>query len=170
MQHSMDISTYCYPLIPFEILTAAIEGFEFQKRKIDFRIASLRAMLSGNPAKPGATPEPPKHKRRKMSAAGRKAIAEAQRKRWADSKRQSEPSLAAAGAPKPKRKLSPGGRAAIMAGSKRRWALKRAEAEKAAPKKMARKKAAARKAAAKKPRHAVAKASAPIAAPGAAAQ
>jgi hypothetical protein len=76
--------------LTIEILTAAIEGFEFQKRKIDFKIASLRAMLSGRPAKPDATPEPPKRKRRKMSAAGRKAIAEAQRKRWAESKRQAE--------------------------------------------------------------------------------
>jgi hypothetical protein len=153
-----------------EILAAAVLGFEEQKRQIDLAIAGIRTMLGGGSEPTAATPEPPKRKRRKMSAAGRKAIAEAQRKRWADSKRQSEPSLAAAVAPKPKRKLSPAGRAAIIAATKRRWALKRAEAEKAAPKKIARKKAAARKTAAKKPRHAVAKASAPIAAPGAAAQ
>ena len=153
-----------------EILAAAVLGFEEQKRQIDLAIAGIRAMLGGGSEPTAATPEPPRRKRRKMSAAGRKAIAEAQRKRWADSKRQSEPSLATAEAPKPKRKLSPAGRAAIIAATKRRWALKRAEAEKAAPKKIARKKAAARKTAAKKPRHAVAKASAPIAAPGAAAQ
>ena len=116
-----------------EILTAAIEGFEFQKQKIDNQIASLRAMLSGRPAKPAATPEPPKRKRRKMSAAGRKAIAEAQRKRWAESKRQSEQSQATPEAAKPKRKLSRAGRAAIIAATKRRWALKRAEAAKAKP-------------------------------------
>jgi hypothetical protein len=138
--------------LTIEILTAAIDGFEFQKRKIDFHIASLRAMLSGNPAKPGATPEPPKHQRRKMSAAGRKAIAEGQRKRWADSKRQPEQSQATPEAAKPKRKLSRAGRAAIIAATKRRWALKRAEAAKAKPaaKKSVSKKTPVKKTTAKK--------------------
>src|SRR5450756_3212183 len=58
-------------------------GFEEQKRRIDSQISELRAMLSGGPAEPATTPGPTKRKRRKMSAAGRKAIAEAQRKRWA---------------------------------------------------------------------------------------
>ena len=126
--------------LTIEILTAAIEGFEFQKRKIDFQIASLRAMLSGNPAKPGATPEPPKHKRRKMSAAGRKAIAEGQRKRWADSKRQSEQSQATPEAAKPKRKLSRAGRAAIIAkpaakkSVSKKTPVKRTTAKKSVPK------------------------------------
>jgi hypothetical protein len=65
-----------------------------------------------------------------MSAAGRKAIAEAQRKRWAASK-----AASAGEAPevvsKPKRKLSAAGRKAIIAATKKRWALKRAEAAKA---------------------------------------
>ena len=68
--------------LTIEILTAAIDGFEFQKRKIDFHIASLRAMLSGNPAKPGATPEAAKPKR-KLSRAGRAAIIAATKRRWA---------------------------------------------------------------------------------------
>jgi hypothetical protein len=63
-----------------------------------------------------------------MSAAGRKAIAEAQRKRWAVKK-------AADGTThhevaKPKRKLSAAGRQAIIAATKKRWALKRAQAAK----------------------------------------
>jgi hypothetical protein len=65
-----------------------------------------------------------------MSAAGRKAIAEAQRKRWAASKKAAEgpaPEVAS----KPKRKLSAAGRKAIIAATKKRWALKRAEAAKA---------------------------------------
>jgi hypothetical protein len=70
-----------------EIITAAIEGFEQQKRHIASQIGELRAILSGGPTEPAATAEPPKRKRRKLSAAGRKAIAEAQRKRWAASRR-----------------------------------------------------------------------------------
>ena len=62
-----------------------------------------------------------------MSAAGRRAIAEAQRKRWAASKSGAVVAAPEA-APKPKRKLSAAGRKAIIATTKRRWALKRAEA------------------------------------------
>jgi hypothetical protein len=111
-----------------EIIAAAILGFEEQKRRIDSQISELRAMLSGGPAEPATTPGPTKRKRRKMSAAGRKAIAEAQRKRWAESKKQAGESTEK---PKPKRKLSAAGRKAISAATKRRWALKRAEAAKA---------------------------------------
>ena len=56
-----------------EIIAAAILGFEEQKRHIDIQIAELRAALSGSTTRPAATPEVPKGKRRKMSAAGPKA-------------------------------------------------------------------------------------------------
>jgi hypothetical protein len=102
-----------------EVLAAAILGFEEQKRQLNVQIAELRAMLAG-PAEVEAAPV-----RRTMSAAGRKAIAEGQRKRWAASKDQS-PS-AAPEQPKKKRRLSAEGRAAIIAATKRRWAAKRAE-------------------------------------------
>jgi hypothetical protein len=69
-----------------EIITAAILGFESQKQQIDTRITELRQMLSGGPAESAAAPEPTKRKRRKMSAAARSRIAEAQRKRWAASR------------------------------------------------------------------------------------
>ena len=116
-----------------EIIAAAIDGYEAQKIRIDGKIAELRAMLPGGSAEPAATPEPAKRKRRKMSAAGRKAIAEAQRKRWAASKKAAGPGpTAPQAAPKPKRKLSAAGRKAISAATKKRWALKRAEAARAA--------------------------------------
>jgi hypothetical protein len=124
---------------------------EVQKEKLDAKIAELRSLLTGGPAVTAATPEPPKRKRRKMSVAGRKAIAEAQRKRWAASRKAPEPS-APKGAPKPKRKLSAAGRRAISAATKKRWEAVRAakaQQEKAAAKKPA-KKAAAKKAAVKK--------------------
>jgi hypothetical protein len=109
-----------------EIISAAIFGFEEQKRQIDSRILELRAMLSAGPAATAARPPATKRKGPKMSAAGRARIAEAQRKRWAESRKKSEPKAPA----KPKRKLSPAGRAAIVAALKKRWALKKAAAAK----------------------------------------
>ena len=92
------------PKLTEEIITAAILGFEEQKRHIDTQIAELRTMQTGAPVEETVAPKAPKKGRRKMSAAGRKAIAEAQRKRWAAKK-------AADGTThrevsKPKRKLS----------------------------------------------------------------
>jgi hypothetical protein len=115
------------PTLTTEIINAAILGFEEQKRRIDVQIDELRAMLSpgsgGAPA--GKKAEAPK--KRGMSAAGRKAIAEAQRKRWAAQKGQTEPK-ATTTVKKPKRKLSEEGRAAIVAAVKKRWAAKKAAA------------------------------------------
>jgi hypothetical protein len=131
-----------------EIISAAILGFEEQKRHIDANIAELRAILSGDSAESTVQPKQTKHKRRKVSAAGRARIAEAQRKRWAESKAAASQSSNPEVTPKPKRKLSEAGRKAIVAATKKRWALKRAEAAKtqqAAPKKTAAKKAVAKK-------------------------
>src|SRR4051794_37635487 len=97
------------PTLTIEIINAAIVGFEEQKRRLDEQIAELRSLLPG--ATPsGATPsvatpssEPTNGTRRKMSAAGRKAIAAAQRKRWAAKK--AEGNGAPAKSEKPKRKL-----------------------------------------------------------------
>jgi hypothetical protein len=109
-----------------EILTAAIDGFEMQKTRIDARIAEIRQMLDGGSRSTVATSESPRRKRRKISKAGGAAIAAAQRKRWAEFKKhQVTPE-----APKPKRKLSAAGRRAIIAATKKRWAAKRAEAAK----------------------------------------
>ena len=116
-----------------EILAAAIAGFEAQKKHIDTQIAEIRQKLGGGSAEPAATPEPGR-KRRKMSAAGRKRIAEAQRKRWAASRKESvAPAKAAkAEAKKPKRRLSAAGRKRIIEATKKRWAAVRAAAAKAA--------------------------------------
>jgi hypothetical protein len=112
-----------------EIISAAIEGFESQKARIDEQISELRAMLNGT--QPKATAEPQKGTRRTISAAGRKRIAEAQRQRWAAVKGASEP--AAAQPTKGKRRLSAAGRAAIVAALEKRWASKRASAGRAQP-------------------------------------
>jgi hypothetical protein len=138
-----------------ETITAAVEGFEQQKLRIDAQIAELRQMLTGTPTATAATPEGPRGKRR-MSAAARKRIGDAQRKRWAESKKPSSPA-----APKPKRRLSAAGKKAIVEATKKRWARVRAEAAtaakaaaKKAPVKASRK--AAKKAAVKRPQKAAA--------------
>jgi hypothetical protein len=105
-----------------EIIHAAIEGFESQKRRIDAQVDELRQLLKGDRTAPtvgGESAQP----RRKMSAAARKRIAAAQKARWAKAK-------ADTGAPKqskPKRKLSAAGRKAISEAAKKRWAAKRSQ-------------------------------------------
>ena len=97
-----------------------------------------------------------------MSAAARKRIGDAQRKRWAESKVPSEPPTKAAEAseaPKRKRKLSASGKRAIAEATKKRWAAfhaaraaeKPAVAKKSTAKKAVTKKSAAKKTAVKAP-------------------
>ena len=130
-----------------EILDAAIEGFEARKLRIDEQIAQVRQLLNGD--QPAASaPELQKQPRRKLSAATRKRMGEAQRKRWATTSEAETKSKATA---RPKRKLSATGRAAIVAALKKRWAakkagltvVKKAVGNKAAPRKAAAKKATA---------------------------
>jgi hypothetical protein len=113
-----------------DILTAAIEGFEVQKKRLDAQIAKLRQLMTRGSTGPAATPEPA-HKRRKISATGRKRMAEAQRKRWAAAKRQSgaKTNSVKPGAKKQKGKLSAEGRQRIIDATKKRWAAVRAAAK-----------------------------------------
>ena len=101
-----------------EILTAAIAGYEQQKKAIDERLAELRQMLHRNGTVPAA---PAANGRRPMSVAARKRIAAAQRKRWAAVRGQTPRPGAKAARPK-KRRLSAAGRKAIIEATKRRWA------------------------------------------------
>ena len=125
-----------------EVIMAAIEGFEVQKSRIDAQIADLREMLAGNKPDANASIALRDTARRKMSAAARKRIGDAQRKRWATSKGNTAPATKAA---KPKRKLSAAGRANIVAALKKRWAAKKAGSKKvskqAGPRKVATKSA-----------------------------
>jgi len=113
----------CMPTLTKEMIEAAIQGFETQKQHIDSQIAELRAMPSSKTNHRATDSLPTRRKKSGMTSAGRKAIADAQRKRWAAIKDQSMESKAVR---KPKRKLSPAGRAAIVAAPKRRWAAKSA--------------------------------------------
>ena len=135
-----------------EILTAAIDGYEFQKTRIDAKIGELRSLLAGGPTEPAATPEAPARKRKKFSAASRRKMALAQKARWAKIKGESEPPAPATPKPpKPKRRISKAGLARIIAANKKRWEAVRAakaQQEKAA-KKASVKKAVTKKAAVK---------------------
>jgi len=128
-----------------QIIAAAIEGFESQKKRLDAQIGELREMLKGRRTESTAA-EPLKRKRRRIRA----ARAEAPRKRTATTKQQSAHSLklVTLEAPRHKRRLSAAGRKRIIEATKRRWALKRAELEKAQH--ASAKKAAARRVAAKR--------------------
>ena len=104
-----------------EIFTAALAGFEEQKKRIDAQISELRQMLTGA-STDGATSEAVKP-RRKMSAAARRRIAAAQRKRWAEVQQKSGGTSKATSSPaKKKRHISAAGRRAIAKATKRRWA------------------------------------------------
>jgi hypothetical protein len=108
-----------------EILEAALFGLETKRSEIDEKMAELRRQIGGRDGQPArksvavdlAEPTP---KKRTMSAAGRRRIAAAQRKRWAALKE------GAAEEPKPaqikKRKLSAAGRKRIIAATRKRWA------------------------------------------------
>ena len=78
MERKADMPTQ---ILTAEIMAAAIDGYEFQKTRIDTRIAELRTMLSGGSAPP-ATLEPKKRKRR-ISKAGMARIIAATKARWA---------------------------------------------------------------------------------------
>ena len=66
------------------LLTAALEGLELQKRRIDEQIQEVRALLGKAPARRGR-PSGTGAKRAagRLSASARKRIAAAQKRRWA---------------------------------------------------------------------------------------
>jgi hypothetical protein len=117
------------PKLGNDILAAALIGYKTELSKIDAKMAELRAQLRDSPATNGTGRTA--RKSGGMSAAGRRRIAAAQRKRWAALKN------AKAETAKPKRKISAAGRAAIVKAVKARWAAVRAAAKKTGQKTMA---------------------------------
>lgn len=81
------------PVNTATFLEAALEGLQLQKQRIEEQIAQVRGMLGhGKGSSPKAaaksaatttTAAPVAKERRKLSAAARKRIAIAQKKRWA---------------------------------------------------------------------------------------
>jgi hypothetical protein len=121
-----------------ELLAAALVGYEQQRREIIEKIEDIqrrvggRGMRSGASTTNGALPA----RKRTMSAAARKRIAEAQRKRWATYRDGQEPAAAKKTAParkaRPMRRMSAAARKRIAEAQRKRWAAVRAN--QAAPK------------------------------------
>ena len=104
--------------IAVDILNAALENLTAKQTQIDEQIAEIRRMLAeDSPIAMAAAPAKKKHHH--ISPAGRRAIALAQKRRWAAQKAEEQ---RAAKPAKKKHKLSAAGRAAIVAALKRRWA------------------------------------------------
>jgi hypothetical protein len=112
-----------------DILAAALEGFEAQKKRVEAQIAEIRERLGGAAAS-SETGKP----KRKVSASARRRMARAQKLRWKKAKQASE------GAAKPKRQMSAGAKKRIATAQKKRWAAIKAAKPQAAK---AKKKAAA---------------------------
>ena len=107
-------------LINAELLQAALSGYQAEYARIQQAMAEIRRELGSSTA---STPKPvAEGKKRTMSAAARKRIAAAQKKRWAEFHSKSKEAPV-----KKKRKLSAAGRARIVEATKRRWAAVRAQ-------------------------------------------
>jgi hypothetical protein len=79
-----------------ELLKAALEGLEAQKKRIEEQISQVQGMLGrrrGRPPAAAAAIAPIVAKtghKRKLSAAARKRIAAAQKRRWAEFRKKTE--------------------------------------------------------------------------------
>ena len=72
------------PKYDYRILSAALEGLELQRGRLDEQIRRVRALLSTMepPADAAGIPGIPSPPEPRLTPAGRQAIAEAQRRRW----------------------------------------------------------------------------------------
>jgi hypothetical protein len=149
---SVEGTIYMAQQLTTQILNAALENLTSKRQQLDEQIAEVRRLLGSSTDGASASAEPATRKHT-ISAAGRRAIAEAQRQRWAAKKAASTPA-AGPKAAKPKRRLSAEGRRNIVAALKKRWATKRAAGNVGATK------SPAKRATAKKPKAKAAAASA----------
>jgi hypothetical protein len=102
----------------------ALVGYEAQKTWINAVISDIHAQLGHRgPGRLVATKDGAAPKKRTMSAAGRRRVATAQRKRWAAVKAQGNNTAKASG-PK-KRKMSAAARKRIGDAARKRWAAYR---------------------------------------------
>ena len=102
-----------------DILSAALEGFEIQKNRIDAKIAEIKKQLGRGGTAPAAPTDSGKP-RKKRSAAVRRRMKLAQQSRWKKIREVAGPAQAVAA--KPKRTMSAAGRKRIAAAQKKRWA------------------------------------------------
>jgi hypothetical protein len=74
-----------------ELLVAALEGLQLQKQRIEEQIQQVRLLLGKSAGKRGKPPAPVNKKTGagRLSAAARKRIATAQKRRWAEYRKSS---------------------------------------------------------------------------------
>lgn len=70
------------------LLTAALEGLELQKRRIEDQIQEVRLLLGKGTGRRGRPPGSA-HKAGRLSASARRRIAAAQKRRWAEYRKSS---------------------------------------------------------------------------------
>jgi hypothetical protein len=109
------------------LLEAALYGYQHQRDNIEAKMAEIRGLLSGKSAtgSTGASASDAPIKKRTMSAAGRRRIAAAQRKRWAAQKATGEAPSKKEAPAKKKRHMSAAGRKRIADATRKRWAALR---------------------------------------------
>ena len=115
-------------------IESIITDLEHQRSAIDQAISALRS-VTGTPESSSAIASEQKElltKKRGISAAGRKRLADAMRRRWAAKRASQDKTVQESGSGRDKgaatrkHRLSPEGRKRIIEATKRRWALKRA--------------------------------------------
>jgi hypothetical protein len=109
-------------------MTGIIDRLERQKAAIEQALSALRAIETAEAPAPAALASTgPGTRKGGMTAAGRKRVAAAQRKRWAAKKAAANvPDLSPRKAAPRKVRFTPEGRLRLAEAMKRRWAIKRA--------------------------------------------
>jgi hypothetical protein len=106
-----------------------LTDLRIERERIDRAISALEGLDGTGILKattPGAQPAPVKTgRRRRMSAAARKKIAEAQRARWAKQKNAAPAKKASAKKAAPARHMSPATRKRLSILAKKRWAARK---------------------------------------------
>jgi hypothetical protein len=115
------------PTFDASTLQAALVGYNAALDRINANMSAIRKQLGGHAirAVAGFQRAKPKHK---MSTAGRRAIAAAQKKRWTQYRAQQRAAASSAHKVAPKRKLSPERKAALVANLAKARAAKSAKA------------------------------------------
>ena len=103
-----------------------IRQLERIRASIDRALSALRSGQSADGQQSTTAQHPRKRRKHRMSAEGRRRIAEAARRRWAAIRKAAGTGSAAAAKPR-KRRLSPEARQKMAEAAKRRWAAKRAQ-------------------------------------------
>ena len=78
-------------------LQMALVGFQIEKQRIEAKMQELQAQLKGRRSMSSEGGEAPARRKRELSAAARKRIANAQKKRWAEHRKRAAQAAKAGG-------------------------------------------------------------------------